>query len=661
MKKIVQIGAFCAVAMALICQTCFATTMISPTSFSEMMLMSDVVFYGEVLSTTRNNAGYMDYTFDVRETYKGTAEGNFVVTGYSTQLGNEVYLVNGDVDYAVGSVYLVFLFQAGDDAYRSTMFANSVYEEIVIDGDILMNQPEAYKNLCFLENDESYVRGPFLQTALLNHMSLLLDDPEYLGDLFSVKQIAPAVLNQASQTKALCPQPAHCTNLTGSFNLNQSCTTNSPAKFEDPTFLVSITANSPTDPSNPNAISDISNAVGTMDDVFCGVDISMDSPIVQNCTVSCFGGGSSASSCNNSSENNIRVSLDDPCNEIASMLSPPFCSGTLALGGAGFTFFNCHTDNCGDQWNSSINPEVVVNDNAGCSGNNAVYSSVLLHEMLHSLYLGHIAGQCTAVMNPFICGSNASVDFGIRDLDTECVDWMYAPTPDCGSDGGGGGGGGSNTIVANLEAALQGPMQSSGIMSTAIRDAGLLPNAQPYNESPYNYEGTETVSSFPADVVDWVLVELRTVADVGQVAARRACFLRNDGAVVDLDGSEGVGFNAAAGNYFVSINHRTHLGVVSANPIPIPNTSTLSFTDSFSSVMGSSQLANAGGTATLKTGDYDGSGTINFGDFIRWLTNNNTLNTYQAAEGNLDGTINFSDFIRWLGNNNSLGVSAIQN
>ncbi len=68
-----------------------------------------------------------------------------------------------------------------------------------------------------------------------------------------------------------------------------------------------------------------------------------------------------------------------------------------------------------------------MNNGSGCV-DQGTYTAVLIHEMLHSLGMGHIAGTCTAVMNPMVCNASApsaSNNYNISSLDEECIDWMY--------------------------------------------------------------------------------------------------------------------------------------------------------------------------------------------------------------------------------------------
>ena len=83
-----------------------------------------------------------------------------------------------------------------------------------------------------------------------------------------------------------------------------------------------------------------------------------------------------------------------------------------------------------------------------------------------------------------------------------------------------------------LEGAYAGPN-----MNTAI--SGSIPNNQPYNVAPWNYGGTETAVSIGNDIVDWVLVELRsggTPSTATVVEATKAALLKSNGTIVDADG-----------------------------------------------------------------------------------------------------------------------------
>ncbi|MBN2174518.1 MAG: hypothetical protein JW731_10310, partial [Bacteroidales bacterium] len=63
-------------------------------------------------------------------------------------------------------------------------------------------------------------------------------------------------------------------------------------------------------------------------------------------------------------------------------------------------------------------------------------------------------------------------------------------------------------ITMDLQVFLEGPYNGSG-MDTWLNDASKIPLTQPYNTSPWNYGGGESVAAIPSNVVDWILIELR--------------------------------------------------------------------------------------------------------------------------------------------------------
>jgi plastocyanin len=133
----------------------------------------------------------------------------------------------------------------------------------------------------------------------------------------------------------------------------------------------------------------------------------------------------------------------------------------------------------------------------------------------------------------------------------------------------------------NLKIFLEGPFDGAA-MGTSLSGKGLLPLDQPFgpalpyygNNSPsWYYTGTEVVDALPADVVDWVLVELRDApngasATGATMFARKALFLKPDGSIVDLNGSSTPSVNVSVTQgLFAVIYHRNHVAVMNANPI----------------------------------------------------------------------------------------------
>lgn len=219
-------------------------------------------------------------------------------------------------------------------------------------------------------------------------------------------------------------------------------------------------------------------------------------------------------------------------------------------------------------------------------------------------------------------------------------------SPDIGaiqsSTGGGGG-----TPIANIKIFLEAPF-SGGSMNTALRTAGHLPLIQPYNISPWNYSGTESVTSIPAGVVDWILLEFRTGTTASTVVSRKAVFLKSDGSIVDLNGTSAITLTGvAAGYYYLVIKHRNHLPIMSASPVALTAASPLyDFSNAMNKAYGSNSMVTLGsGVYGLFSGDGDVNGAINVIDY--GSVGNNLFQTgYRLGDIDMNGTINVLDYTK---------------
>ncbi|TDH23526.1 hypothetical protein EXU57_17140 [Segetibacter sp. 3557_3] len=135
----------------------------------------------------------------------------------------------------------------------------------------------------------------------------------------------------------------------------------------------------------------------------------------------------------------------------------------------------------------------------------------------------------------------------------------------------------SNTITFNGKVFLQGAYDvSAGAMTNSLNSSGILKSLaahQPYSTDRYRYAGSEKVDPtfFEAhpDIVDWVLIELRSMATPSNVLATRAAFVKQNGTLIDINGVDaGITFQGfLPGNYHIAIRHRNHLGIRSASPV----------------------------------------------------------------------------------------------
>jgi PKD repeat protein len=201
----------------------------------------------------------------------------------------------------------------------------------------------------------------------------------------------------------------------------------------------------------------------------------------------------------------------------------------------------------------------------------------------------------------------------------------------------------------NLKVYLEGPFNGAD-MSADLTNLTNFPINQPYNAAPWNYTGTESVVSIPADVVDWVLVELRDAASAAAATvatriSRKAAFLLNNGSVVDLNGSSLLHFtNAISNQLFVVVYHRNHIPVISANAlVKAGSIYSYDYSTSLGQVHGGELAQLASGIWGMFAGDADGSGLIDFADKTFWINEAAKMQDYYKSDFNLDTQVNNKD------------------
>jgi len=146
-----------------------------------------------------------------------------------------------------------------------------------------------------------------------------------------------------------------------------------------------------------------------------------------------------------------------------------------------------------------------------------------------------------------------------------------------------------NIVLLQTKIFLEGPYNSTSHQMDANLGSNV-PKTSPYSEDP------RTVNSIPADVVDWVLVQLRTTAN-GTAVTSHSAFINKDGRIVADDGTTGeIKLNTAEGNYYIVIKHRNHLAIMSANAVALNSTtSTL-----YDFTTGSDKYYGTGGSKQLE-------------------------------------------------------------
>ncbi len=211
---------------------------------------------------------------------------------------------------------------------------------------------------------------------------------------------------------------------------------------------------------------------------------------------------------------------------------------------------------------------------------------------------------------------------------------------------------------------LEGPYDAtSGMMVNGINVNGLLPLSQPYNTAPWDYAGTETLSSISTDMIDWVLVEVRNGVDNNIVEFQSAAILLADGSIVDVQGNAGIKLNnlPITDDYYIVVRHRNHLDVLSNTSITFAPTTSYDFTTNITQAYGPSQLKEmSDGVSVLHTGDINGDGVITVNDFNNYVIEVSGLNQYLNSDLNLDRAVTVFDFNYYRFNASKIGVQQIR-
>jgi hypothetical protein len=206
-------------------------------------------------------------------------------------------------------------------------------------------------------------------------------------------------------------------------------------------------------------------------------------------------------------------------------------------------------------------------------------------------------------------------------------------------------------INLDLLVFLEGPYSVSE-MGTSLNSTGAIPLFQPYNSTPWNYSGSESVLSIPnPNVVDWVLIELRDAADAssatpGTRIARQAAFILKDGSVVGTDGSSILQFNNSfSQQLFVIVWHRNHLGIMTANGVTASGgVYAYDYSTSESQVHGGSNgYKNLTGSIWgMVAGDSNHEGIVNLLDKTDW-TSDAGEKGYRVTDFSMDAQVNNVD------------------
>jgi hypothetical protein len=135
--------------------------------------------------------------------------------------------------------------------------------------------------------------------------------------------------------------------------------------------------------------------------------------------------------------------------------------------------------------------------------------------------------------------------------------------------------------------------------------------------------------------------------------AAHCALLQRDGDVVAADGTSAIHFNLPAGNYFVAVRHRNHLGCMTAAAVALTGApATIDFGLPGTATYGTDARQSKDGRMMLWSGDVTHNGNIGYTgtdndrdpvlQAIGGTTPTNTSAVYNAADVNLDGVVKYT-------------------
>jgi hypothetical protein len=191
----------------------------------------------------------------------------------------------------------------------------------------------------------------------------------------------------------------------------------------------------------------------------------------------------------------------------------------------------------------------------------------------------------------------------------------------------------SISLVAGLEGARE---KNASRLATRLREQGLIPLDSPYSDAPAR------IDAVPDSVVDWVLVSLGPL-NSHSVIHRQSALLRDDGYLIDPEtGTSKLEWSLSPGSYWIRIEHRNHLPLLSS--ITLNETEQATLFD-FNTVADSEQTireTSSPETRLLISGDVNGDCRIDARDYIR-IQKSYGQSGYRTEDLNLDGRVDRGD------------------
>ncbi|MBZ0326586.1 MAG: choice-of-anchor D domain-containing protein, partial [Altibacter sp.] len=180
------------------------------------------------------------------------------------------------------------------------------------------------------------------------------------------------------------------------------------------------------------------------------------------------------------------------------------------------------------------------------------------------------------------------------------------------------------------------------LMRDDLRVAELLPTTSPYTDGLLCDNSVFSATGDDA-IVDWVWLELRDSSDRSIVVEGRSALLQRDGDIVNIDGVSAVNFHASADDYYLLVQHRNHLSILSALPVSMSTETAIDLSsDPLLVFGGNNAVINIGGVFAMISGDAQPNGQIQNSDVIEVIDQLGTAG-YSNLDTDMNGQVQNTD------------------
>ncbi|MEM1122255.1 MAG: zinc-dependent metalloprotease [Bacteroidota bacterium] len=428
-----------------------ATTVIPFENMAAMGQASDAVVWAKAERNYEKTEGAVtrmrtQFTLVHNLSGKMVKGSTFSLQKMGKRVGDSETVIAGDMEFEVGKTYLLFLAASNQEPFwQPMMLSYGIYVEAQQGRTAYLVPSRGTLEMHTAERPDGIVPElpmVFYKDQLLIHLEEVLDGRAAWSAKSVDSQLPPNSFYPAKVA------PSHCTYLGGNFRwlgfpaeaINLYSENDGDGGFNPPASVHNL----------------VPSVINRMESNYPGIDLNYAGTI--NFSPNCSQNGATGSSFVNFigglGKRNTLIQYNDPCNEITNLSG---CSGTLAIGGSYVS--GTHSFD-GQTWRTQQWGYVIFNNGVGSCYNQNDYEIVMIHELTHSLGLGHISPSAgPANMNPSCCSN-------IRDLDRQCLNYTYpggATNPTCQN----------NSIVENRRPIPSGTYSTVGtISSTGLVAAG---------------------------------------------------------------------------------------------------------------------------------------------------------------------------------------------